>query len=345
MASLSKAGRLFAVSAVAVFSALTVSTGPVLADTLPTNMVTGQVLEYSPLCSDASAGLSLWQVNNKNTDAVSFTWDNVEHGVSDTVSAPNGVSQFVTYYDATDPNNRTVFTAPSDEVSRNAQTAACDHDLATCVDGSVYGNLMVSFTAKDQAVVNTKNNLPLCEDVVLNFSSYIMPDNYDGNGFENNSTATPQDLFYNSQTTLAAGSVGPFTLTTQLPDNCKNIQVDVYYGPEVKNPIGPQGHAGVGLLGDIYPSTGACQPTGGMGGGESQPPVTPPTGGMGGGEITAPVANAPAPVATTPVVGGKGAGPAVLADTGSSLVAPYLTALAILLASGSIVLFDRKANR
>lgn len=183
-------------------------------------------------------------------------------------------------------------------------------DDTTCVDATAASNLTVTWNGNGEVTVGTKNK-PVCKDTTLFFSSYTMPDNYDGGGFNNNATATPQQVFDSTSVVLKKGTSETVTLTVKLPDACKNMQIDLYYPPEITT-VGPQGHAGQYITGKMLVKT--------------QDTCTPP-----------PVAEQPTPTPTpeTPVVPASTPAPAapvvptVLPQTGSSL-ASTLTNGAIL---------------
>lgn len=171
---------------------------------------------------------------------------------------------------------------------------------STCVDGSVRSNLAVTWNSNSNVTVATVGNKPLCNDVTVFFSSYTMPDNYNGKPFTNNPTASPQTIFGNATAVLKKGETKATTMAIELPESCKNIQVDVYYAPKIET-VGPKGHANQYITGKIINKTQAeCTP--------ETPPVTP--------EVPTPEAQTPetpAPVVNIPEV------PAELPHTGPSL--------------------------
>ena len=237
-------------------------------------------LTIEPICSDADSATSFWKVNNQKAQSVQIDWDNFENDLTGTYVAPEGISEMETGYVESDPNNTTSFTYQNTTTTTNATKAACDDDEPVdppveCVDGSIQQNVTVMFSPDYRsATIQTVGAKPLCEDVTVFFSSYIMPRNYNGQGFENNPTAYPQQIFSSQSAVLMAGTNGLNVLTIDLPNPCENVQVDVYYAPEIRT-VGPEGHGAQNILSHILQST---DPTcgQGMGGGEMTPPVEPP---------------------------------------------------------------------
>lgn len=130
-----------------------------------------------------------------------------------------------------------------------------------CVDGSVRANIDFKWNSRDTITVGTVNNQPLCADVDIYMSSYAMPDNYNGKGFVGNPTATPQVLHASTLYTLKKGATKPVVMTVDVPDECTNIQSDIYYPPEVRE-VGPSGHPSNQIInGKIFAKTkDDCQP-------------------------------------------------------------------------------------
>lgn len=152
-------------------------------------------------------------------------------------------------------------------------TAHATDNQATCVDGSVRSNLAVTWKNSGSVIVGTVSNRPLCSDTILYFSSYTMPDNYNGKGFGNNPTASPQSVFNSTSVVLKKGATTPVAMKVTLPEACKNMQVDVYYGPEITT-VTEKGHAGQYISGKILVKTqNECTPVTP----ETPAPVTPVT--------------------------------------------------------------------
>lgn len=172
-------------------------------------------------------------------------------------------------------------------VTAAAPSAHATNQSSTCVDGSVRSNLTVAWNSNSNVTVGTKGDKPLCNDVNIFFSSYTMPDNYNGQPFTGNPTANPQTIFDNSSIVMKKGESKKVTLTIKLPESCKNIQVDVYYAPKIEV-VGPKGHANQYISGKIIKKTvDTCTP--------ETPPTTP--------EVPTPEAQTPetpAPEVTVP---------------------------------------------
>ncbi len=68
-----------------------------------------------------------------------------------------------------------------------------------------------------------------CEDVTLFFSSYVMPDDWDGTGF--NDSAVPQDWYDTGDKLVfeAGQQAQKQTSTVSAPDICVNAQIDLYW--------------------------------------------------------------------------------------------------------------------
>jgi hypothetical protein len=138
---------------------------------------------------------------------------------------------------------------------------------STCVDGSVRSNLVVTWKTNGSVIVGTASNKPLCNDVTLFFSSYTMPDNYNGQPFIHNPTASPQAIFDNATAVMKKGEAKVVALNIKLPESCKNTQVDVYYAPKITT-VGTNGHGEQYISGKIIKKTqNECTPV--------TPPVTP----------------------------------------------------------------------
>ena len=130
-----------------------------------------------------------------------------------------------------------------------------------------------------------------------------MPDNYNGKGFSDPS-ATPQTHFDSTSVVLKKNVVPSENLRITLPEECKNMQIDVYYGPQIKE-VTVKGHGAQFIAGKMLVKTKAsCAPV-------VTPPVTPtPT-------PVVPVSTPIAPV--LPVVMSMPEIPAELPKTGTAL--------------------------
>lgn len=170
-----------------------------------------------------------------------------------------------------------------------APSAGATNNPSTCVDGSVRSNLTVAWNTNGNVTVGTKGDKPLCNDVNIFFSSYVMPDNYNGGPFVGNPTASPQTIFDNTSVVMKKGENKKVNLKINLPESCKNTQVDVYYAPKIEV-VTSKGHGNQYISGKIISKTqDKCTP--------DTPPVTP--------EVPEPEAQTPetpAPEVTIPEV-------------------------------------------
>ena len=176
---------------------------------------------------------------------------------------------------------------------------------STCVDGSVQSNLVVTWKTNGSVTVATKGNKPVCNDVTLFFSSYTMPDNYNGQPFMHNPTASPQTIFDNATAVMKKGEEAKtVAMNINLPESCKNIQVDVYYAPKIET-VGTNGHGEQYISGKIINKTqGECAPvTPEVPTPEAQTPETPAP------EVIIPATEMPAEM---PKTGSELAGTAVI---------------------------------
>lgn len=118
----------------------------------------------------------------------------------------------------------------------------------SCTKGDKYTDFTGSYSGRDTMTIQTKNGALLCNDVKVNFSSFIAPANYNGNGFKNNPTAIPQSLYYNRVVTLKKGTNGKTTQTISVPDDCTNYQIDAYVGPVQTNITTSEGLVGTNAI-------------------------------------------------------------------------------------------------
>jgi len=314
-------------------------------------------LEIEPVCADSTKNKAYWKVTNKNTFEVDLSWSNDADNQSGQYNTPaavvgndnvtqNNISTMATSFLAGSNNTTSFSYTGQNPTSTNSSNTPCSFVEPTepdCIDGKTQQNLEVIFLSPNIASVQTIDGRLLCEDIVVSFSSYKMPDNYDGKGFFGNSTATPQSIIDSLTVTLEAGTTGSVILELIAIDDCLNVQTDVYYGNEIVN-IGPDGHGTINILSDVFVKTATdCNDEGGNPVVPVTPvtpvnpslPVEPPTnapvvtGGMGGnGNLI--IAN---PVVTKVGEGGKGSLlPATLPVTGPSLNNPASLLPAILIA-------------
>ena len=252
-------------------------------------------LEVTPVCADKSSSLAYWKVVNKNDFSDVISWKNLDNGVSGSFVAQPGTTtmQLATSY-KDGANNQTEFKWTNNVSSTNSSNTPCDPPAPVdppvlCIDGHTQQNLNITWLANNKVSISTKDGLPLCDDVQVFFSSYTMPANYNGQGFYGNTTAYPQPLFFSTSVTLNKGFSGTEELEIKLPDSCNNVQVDVYYAPEIKLVLS-DGHGTQNIESKIYLSTGTCDDGQGNGGGETPTtptvPTTPPV-------VTPPVTEGP----------------------------------------------------
>ena len=358
------AGAFFVAAAIITVSTLSISTSSYAMTDPATNVEATNLVpvEVVPVCSDKSAMISRWKVTNKNDVAVSVEWNNINNNLNGTFQAPARVagtasseSELVTGYNPADPNNTTKFTFNNGvEVGQtNAQVSPCApvvEEPEACIDGKIQQNLKFEYETDRQlgytaVAVTTLNDMPLCDDIDLFFSAYTMPDNYDGNGFFGNPTAYPQSVFSSVGLKLEKGTNGGSVAILELPELCKNVQTDLYYGPEITT-VGPEGHGTQNIDSKVYLAEGNCE-EGGNGGVTPpvEPPVTPTTP-----EVTIPETVTPGrgQIGATPVATPVAAQtPAYLPETGTvnpfmGLV--YVALLGILTYLGLYAVTPRKQN-
>lgn len=104
-------------------------------------------------------------------------------------------------------------------------------EATSCVTGSKYTDFTGYVTGKDTLTVHTKDNIKLCNDVNVHFASFVIHNDYNGEGFSKNPTALPQTQYYIRTVTLKKGTTGLTTVKVQIPDECTNYQIDAYIGP------------------------------------------------------------------------------------------------------------------
>jgi hypothetical protein len=271
-------------------------------------------LEVTPVCADDSSNLAYWKVVNKNSEAAEIRWENHDTNIKGEYLAPSGLSEMTTHYEADAGNNRTGFIWNGEYSSTNSQNVPCTTEVpieppVTCSDGRIQQNLSVLWIAENTVAVTTSNTLPLCEDVEVFFSSYVMPAHYDGGPFYGNTTAYPQHIFSSVSIVLKKGTTGNALMALDLPDRCNNIQVDVYYAPEIEVVL-ENGHGTQNIVSKVYLSEGSCE----------ESPVTPETP-VTPTLPTPPVTNPQTPAPTLPVEASQGNG-AVMAEKQTELTTP-----------------------
>jgi hypothetical protein len=341
--------KLLLASTAIVFGSLSIIPSVVHADPMPATAFIAP-LQITPLCADAATNTAYWNVNNFNASAISFDWKNIDDGAQGNFTANSGVSKLATEF-RTNQNNTTHFSYPGFDGQTNSSNTPCapivTPSTPPCVDGSNAANIDFSYVSPGDVTVHTKGNQLLCNDVHLYFSSYIMPSNYNGNGFYGNTTAYPQTVYASDDAVLTAGTDGTTELHIDLPGICDNVQTDLYYAPEITT-VGPNGHGTQNIDSYVYLAE------------SHNPACTYDGGGDGGGVVTPPIVTlTPTPPATpvTPVSpvkpsapGGKGGGiaesvatPTIastapqLANTGQSLT--FTSILAAILAASSVLVY------
>ncbi|MGB4761900.1 MAG: hypothetical protein WBP12_00920 [Candidatus Saccharimonas sp.] len=134
----------------------------------------------------------------------------------------------------------------------------------SCASPTDRNNIVYSWKANDQINVTLKK--PVCEDLTLYFSSYEMPDTWDGKGF--NATAVPQVWKASSSVTFKAKAAAVAKdLTVILPNECKNAQIDLYFAPEIVN-LPNTGHGAQYITHKFQTKVTECE--------TPVPPVVPP---------------------------------------------------------------------
>lgn len=106
---------------------------------------------------------------------------------------------------------------------------------ATCVDITKMENLNISFPDKtgtpNKVHIETKQDLPVCKDTTVWFSSYILPQNYDNSGGfgYDYPTSYPQKAASHTRIDVKAGAKLNSDYTVPAVDLCKSAaQYDIY---------------------------------------------------------------------------------------------------------------------
>ncbi|MGF1646685.1 MAG: hypothetical protein ACFCVF_07185 [Kineosporiaceae bacterium] len=140
--------------------------------------------------------------------------------------------------------------AAADSTPEDSPSAECIPADEARFDGrwNVAGPGLLSATLRGAA------DSELCDDVALNASVYLVPDTWDGGGF--NETAVPQTLVPEGHapdlvfpTGTAVGTELTADVTAFLPE-CANYQVDLYTGAKLDE-VGPGGHGGAFITGGL----------------------------------------------------------------------------------------------
>lgn len=268
-------GKTLAVSATVLLSTTLGAMAPAYAAT------STQPLQITPLCSDAAAGVSKWNVTNLNASNVELDWNTKGGAVHKQTIAP-GLRAVSTSY----VNQYSSVKFVADGVSQimgNPSVCNTAGTVNTSSRSSLQQNLAFHWNSRNSLTISTANNAPLSAPVTLNLASFVLPSNYNGDFFGNNKTAVSQTLFDNTQFTLAntGNSFKPVTVTVAMPPACDNVQVDLYMGTEViktiTSSVAPNNgtvdsHGNhVNIVSALYKKTvDTCQ-TGGKGGSTVKP--------------------------------------------------------------------------
>ena len=137
---------------------------------------------------------------------------------------------------------------------------AAAHGSTACLDGTKKESYTASFT-RGSGTLKTKNGAALCADAQVTLQSFVVPDSWDGKGF--NQTAVPQTMFAVKHITVPKG-VANFTQTYSIavPAACHPTQLDFYVGSEELKLIPREDmHAGEDreILGQLFAATGKCE--------------------------------------------------------------------------------------
>jgi hypothetical protein len=113
-----------------------------------------------------------------------------------------------------------------------------DDDDGVCVDATQRRNLRVEWHGSSKVKVHTKDHRMPCAETRVIFSVYVMPDTWDGKGF--NETALPQKHIQSTRSVVLTDDEATFELDPVNP--CFNTQSDVYYAPQIDDLSWPEGH-------------------------------------------------------------------------------------------------------
>jgi hypothetical protein len=197
-----------------------------------------------------------------------------------------------------------------------------------CVDGTNHNNLVTTWNGGDTFTIKTKNGAPLCNDLTLYGSSYVLTNPAYAGGLFGAPGSYPQSLYKTVTTTLPKDKKDLKVTVTVPLSPCGNQQVDLYYGPEIKT-VGAAGHGSQYINGNIITPFNKTTCTPGQGGGPTTTGTTPGTPTT----TSTPVApSTPAVEAASTV-----APVATLSDTGTSTVATSVLASALIAAAAFVV--------
>ncbi|QQS20004.1 hypothetical protein IPL85_00890 [Candidatus Saccharibacteria bacterium] len=122
---------------------------------------------------------------------------------------------------------------PSQNVS--ATQLPTDASCSAANDGGNYVNGPFKIRWASMNEVHIQAKADVVPGTKLYFSSYTMPDTWSQDTKVFDETAVPQDIYGVSDSVIFNKEGDCKVLKVQLPDPCKNVQVDVYYGPEIKH--------------------------------------------------------------------------------------------------------------
>lgn len=116
-------------------------------------------LQLDAKCSDASTNRGVFAAQNKNDFPIEIDWTNIDNGHSGSYIAPaNSFDNFATYYDPSDVNNTTRFTAEgwTSPAQTNVPAEQCDAaTLATLPASSTSGSSAGSTSPTGGATTTT----------------------------------------------------------------------------------------------------------------------------------------------------------------------------------------------
>lgn len=263
-----------------------------------------QAVTISAVCQDSESDTAMWRVANPNPDVVTLTWDTSSS--PDSAALPYGNTDVQTDYDSSVTPPTVVFhqLGYADQTLQVSATSCATPDTQ-CVDGLVRANLDYQWSPQGIVTVSTVDGVPLCDDVTVYLSSYVLPSTYDGSGIFDDSSI-PQQQFSSTSAVLQKGTAGNVMLQITVPNACTDYQLDLYYPPEVTT-VSYHGHGSQLIYGNIYLHTATD--------------CTPPAGGNGGGQVLGSTTTA----ANT-----------TLADTGSNALLPMLSAVGLIIVAAMI---------
>ena len=121
------------------------------------------------------------------------------------------------------------------QIGANATTRDKHHG---CIDATKASNLRVQWHGTNKVTIRTKGGKPACTETKVIFSAYVIPDMWDGMGF--NETAFPQQVYKSTEAVAVSKHKVTLTLDSMIP--CKNAQYDVYYAPKITSLRWPDAH-------------------------------------------------------------------------------------------------------